>query len=272
MSLTAIGCDVAPKKGGDLFDGSQFKQLTPVELALKCRHLSSMPGVVLAWDSPLTGPPDPDQGISTLQDLTQRPIEAFFRSNAWDFKVPKGISVLPYCGCPHWTISQHILGLPRVGPFSAALDSLPFQLLFDRPIPGSEPGTKASVVEVHPAVAIWLWCREADLPNEAWEYKQKPSKVMLLWEALRGRVDGLGALPPPVTDDQLDALVAWLLADRWLSGAGVMLLGDRRSGAFLVPENEALRAAFDRFRRARSPEGFGTTSCSGGDGPSSQSD
>ena len=113
MQKTIIGCDVGPKKGGDLFDGTEFKQLTPSELAVEFRRFSSMPGVVVAWDSPLTGPPDPDVEMSGVQDLTQRPIETFFRSETWGFRVPKGISVLPYCGCSHWTISQHILGLPK---------------------------------------------------------------------------------------------------------------------------------------------------------------
>lgn len=250
MRIRAIGCDVAPKKGGDLFDGREFSQLAPGELAIECRRLSTMPGVVVAWDSPLTGPPDPDGAISGIQDLTQRPIEAFFRSSAWGFKVPKGISVLPFCGCPHWTISQHILGLPRTGPFMASDESLPFNLLLDKPVPGAGEVCKASIVEIHPAVAMWLWCKDADVPPESWEYKRRPSKVKMLRKLLGDRVDGLGALPPPENDDQLDAMIAWLLADRWVGGAGVMLLGDRRSGAFLVPVIESLRSAFERFLRA----------------------
>ena len=88
------------------------------------------------------------------------------------------------------------------------------------------------------------------MSEETWKYKRKPAKVKILWEELKDRVDGLGALPSPENDDQLDALVAWLLAARWVSGTGVMLLGNQRCGSFLVPENDSLRAAFERFMRA----------------------
>jgi len=251
MIHTCIGCDVAPKKGGDLFDGSEFRQLTPQELADDFARLASRPDMLVAWDSPLTGPVDPDARLVVGgQDLTQRQIETFFRTDAWGFKVPKGISVLPYCGCSHWTISHRVLGLPKVGPYSLPYEELPFRLVFDRDELTLANEPRASVVEVHPAVAVWLWCRKSNMQAETWKYKKNPARVRELWRLICEQVDETEGLPLPESDDQLDAIVAWLLAERWIAGNGVVLLGNRRTGSFLVPESDTLLAAFDRFLRA----------------------
>src|SRR5580704_8258854 len=77
-------------------------------------YLKELPGnVLVAWDAPLTGPPDPESWTNG-QDLTIRKIERFFRNDPL-YKVPKGISVLGYSGCSHWTITRRLLGLHRVG-------------------------------------------------------------------------------------------------------------------------------------------------------------
>ncbi len=207
--------------------------------------------MLIAWDSPLTGPVDPDGALrDNGQDLTQRPIESFFRSHTWGYKAPKGISVLPYCGCPHWTISQRILGLPKVGSHSPAYDKLPFRLVFGKNERSKADVARASIVEVHPAVAIWLWCCDADIRPDSWKYKNNPAKVRELWQLICGKVEGAQELPAPTNDDQLDSVVAWLLAERWIKHSDVVLLGDQRTGSFLVPKSEALLGAFDRFLRA----------------------
>ncbi len=255
MIRKSIGCDVAPRKGGDLFDGTVFRQMPPQELADEFARLRSMTDLLVAWDSPLTGPIDPDGRLANGGgDLTQRPIETFFGTHHWGFKAPKGISVLPYCGCSHWTISQRVLGLPRVGPFSLAHDQLPFRLVSNRAELTQRNEARPAVVEVHPAVAIWLWCRDADLQPESWKYKQNPGMVRELWRLICERVQDTRALPAPKNDDQLDALVAWLLAEKWASGAGVMMLGGPRTGSFLVPQSDILLDAFDKFLRAAAPE------------------
>lgn len=251
MDRVPLGCDVAPRKGGDLFDGKKFVQLTPQELVNHFSALRSRPEFVVAWDAPLTGPPDPAGRLTSAQDLTMRPIEGFFRSADWDFRPPKGISVLPYSGCPHWTITQRVIGLPRVGPHAHDLADLPFRLLCSQDDLGMPSSTRPAVVEVHPAVAIWLWCRDADVRPEVWAYKRNPARVRKLWKLLCERIEEANRLPVPENDDQLDAEVAWLLADRWVRGMGVVLLGTEQTGSFLVPKIETLLTSFDRFLRAR---------------------
>ena len=111
--MQVIGIDVGPGKGGHICDGDSVKEKTPRELE---DYLQNLPdNVLIAWDAPLTGPPDPDNWTND-QDLTTRQIERFFRV-AGPYRAPIGISVRPYCGCSHWTVSRRLLGLPRVGRY-----------------------------------------------------------------------------------------------------------------------------------------------------------
>ncbi len=74
--MRVIGIDVAPAKGGHICeDGSPPQEKKPCELD---RYLQELPDdVLIAWDAPLTGPPDPD-AWTDCQDLTTRQIERFF--------------------------------------------------------------------------------------------------------------------------------------------------------------------------------------------------
>jgi hypothetical protein len=194
---------------------------------------------------PLTACTDPD-GQLIESDLTQRIIEAFFSTGK--YKTPKGVSVLSYSGCPHWTISRRMLGLPRIGPHDSKI-GLPFTLIVrddDAPTAGR------NVVEVHPALALWLWFRDARLQS-SWRYKEETGTREEIWNLLRGRFDSVlpenlrfaGGTAPD--DDELDAVSAWLLARCWPSRQNVALLGDNETGALLLPRDEALRQEFQRF-------------------------
>lgn len=240
QSMRVFGCDVAPRKGAVVCDGRCHRSFTPPELAGFVRNKAQQDAVLLAWDAPLTGPSNPDGDEILPQDFTQRSIETFFR-RAGHFKAPKGISVLSYGGCSHWTITQHVLGLPRTGPFCVPEDDLPYRLLTE-----TNDSCEPAVVEVHPAVAIWLWCREA-WARETWEYKRQPDRVRDLWKLLFAQHAELGDLRCPNSDDELDAAVAWLLADKWLREDGVVMLGNRQTGAFLVPAVESIVDSFRNF-------------------------
>jgi len=197
------------------------------------------PDVLIAWDAPLTGPPDPERWTDK-QDLTMRRIEAFFRQKG-SYRPPEGISVLPYGGCPHWTISRRLLGLPRIGQYDST--SLPFSLATQ----DAPPARGRHVVEVHPAVALWRWSRAAGHEG-AWTYKGTKAEARevraILCETL---VDLVGSHETRLGDDDLDALVAWRLARDWINGEGVRLLGNRRTGSFLLPYDADLWADFDRY-------------------------
>jgi hypothetical protein len=216
------------------------------------RKLAGEKSVLVCWDAPLTGPSmeglllhsEPKQ-----KDLTQRPIEAFFGQNEWNFKAPKGISVLPYSGCSHWTISRSLLGLPRVGPYDQAED-LPFQLCHGDSIPG--PGFH--IAEVHPALALWLWCKN-DQRIDNWEYKKDKKLCFQLLSYLSDHIRDDAARQAFALaeaeindqkqsfDDIFDSCIAYVLGDLWLRNSGdVILLGNLDTGAILLPNVDGLRA------------------------------
>lgn len=230
--MKVIGIDVGPAKGGHVCDeGSPPQAMEPKELESYLQELRG--DVLIAWDAPLTGPPDPDNWTDRW-DLTTRPIERFF-GNGGSCPAPPGISVRPYCGCPHWTITRRLLGLPRVGRFDK--DDLPFTLVTDD---RCRPKAGRHVVEVHPAMALWHWCSAA---NDAggWKYKKDKKCRAKLAAIMSSR---MGKDFCNVTDDELDAWIAWHLARCWLDGDGVMLLGNARTGSFLLPNDPILRKKF----------------------------
>ncbi len=230
--MRVLGVDPAAGKPSVWFDGSDFgRGRVP-----KLRAVLEKEGPVLVcWDAPLTGPEDPDSENPT--SLTQRRIESAFASVVGG--VP-GVSVLPYCGLSHWTISQTLLGLPRVGPYNCAT-GLPFRLVFEPP----EPSERA-IVEVHPTLALW-WL----LPEEQWrQYKGLTSSDELPRRArMEASVQHMGAYlieqfklledaPLPTDDDQLDAMVAWLLGSMWMAGSDdIEMVGDRQAGGFLMHQS-----------------------------------
>ncbi len=257
MPLSIHGCDVAPAKGADIFDGRELRHYSVNELVDYAAERP--PSCLLSWDSPLTGPSDPDGRPLLDGDLTQRPIEQFF-SQKGRYKAPKGISVRPYSGCPHWTISQRLLGLPRIGPYSCLTNQLPFRPLFEQAdLEHAVEGCGPFVVEVHPAVALWLWCRETHTKGWIYKGKQCLANVEALWNVVGQLVPCARGLPKPGNDDQLDALVAWLLADRWVARDGVVLLGNSKVGSFLLPKNPELEEAFSAFlsKKKRTKNGTG---------------
>jgi predicted RNase H-like nuclease len=241
--VRVIGIDVAPKKGGHVYEGGD-RVLSKCPKCLN-RFLDDInEDVLIAWDAPLTA----CTGSATLieSDLTRRMIEAFFSSGR--YKAPKGVSVLPYSGCPHWTISRRMLGLPRLGPYDSAV-GLPFTLIVRD---DDRPATGRNVVEVHPALALWRWFVDAR-PKSSWIYKKEPQTLSDIWALLKSHFAAV--LPEEVgfesgetpNDDELDAVIAWLLAHCWLHQENVALIGDDRTRALLLPKEEVLQEDFQRF-------------------------
>ena len=154
VTVSVISIDPAPSKTSTVCDGRCFCEETPVQLGDRLRRVNRE--VLVCWDAPLTGPQDPDRAGVVEKDFSQRSIDSFFARKETGFKTPKGISVLPYSGCPHWVITRSLLGLPRSGRFDIRHKELPFHLL-----PGEDRNEypRPRVVEIHPAVAAWLWCR-----------------------------------------------------------------------------------------------------------------
>ena len=247
--MNVIGIDPAPTKGLDAFDGRDHRLPLPKAVEF-IGDLRVGDDVLICWDAPLTGPPGEvlHGGAPSGSDFSQRQIEKFFSRSRHGFKVPPGISVLGYSGCSHWAISRSLLGFPRVGPYDASEHTLPFRLVST----DTAPQSGRWVVEVHPAVAIWLWCRALREPAAEWRYKGAPLIVSELWRRLR-TIRGFTALfaaslSAPTSDDQLDARVAYALGRLWLEKSNeVMLLGGLDAGTFLVPKVEGLAESFTAF-------------------------
>ena len=266
-----VGIDPGPKKGLHCFDGTgetpkpEHKPLGESRTYLQ--SLEKDASVLVCWDAPLTGPPGTALGKQGPKgsDLSQRPIEAFFSRNKNGFKVPKGISVMPYSGCPHWTISRSLLGLPRMGPYDQA-DGLPFQLCTTNDPPSSGP----LIVEVHPAVALWLWTKDQhkQTDEQAWRYKKDRLILTKIAELLKDKLpegslrkmlqaiiynnpestDENGKVNGVSTDDDLDCFRAYALGTIWLEdNSKVILLGDSDTGSFLAPNVGDIKESWDKF-------------------------
>ena len=250
--INVIGIDPSPGKGSTVFDGKSFlPALGAKELHEYLDTLGSK--TLVCWDAPLTGPATPDVVMShhgKQRPYTQRLIEQFFSSQN-EIKAPNGISVRPYSGCSHWTLSRALLGLPRVGKWDCPLQNLPFELV-EEDDAKKRDWTKRKVVEVHPALALFLWSeRDAD---ESWEYKNKKDTTVfdVMKEEFLRSLDKNIRNSKPVNDDQLDALVAYVLGRRWLDGDEVVLLGSKDTGHFLVPsmwKGEDVKEKFGSFEK-----------------------
>jgi hypothetical protein len=74
-------------------------------------------------------------------------------------------------------------------------------------------------------VALWFWFKDQN-----WQYKGNLNRCLKVWLLLRGRFpETLAAyshtLSATFCDDELDAIVAWLLVHLWLQQKGVLLIG-----------------------------------------------
>jgi hypothetical protein len=249
--MRVSGIDPAPKRGLTVFDGADH-DIKLEDSAAFVADLASEDDLLLCWDAPLTGPPSSVLGGAAAKGpaFTQRPIESFFSRTDTGFKTPKGISVQGYSSCAHWAITRNLLGLPRVGRFDAQVESLPFLPLTgdnQRPVCGR------CVVEVHPALALWLWSRQRRDATASWLYKKDRSLLLELWLELLTVPGVANALhgaqaTVPKSDDELDARLAYVLGRLWLDDpAAVVLLGDADTGTFLVPFVPGIEQAFRSF-------------------------
>lgn len=245
--MNVIGVDPAPVKGLDVFDGTHHR--FPLHEGRSFIDLiREQENVLVCWDAPLTGPPIAvvAGGEARGSDFSQRPIESFFSRSASGFKAPAGISVRGYSGCPHWALSRNLLGLPQIGPFDSSGSSLPLALIAD-----DNPPTKGQhVVEVHPAVALWLWTRDNRGGESGlnWKYKKSPAVMRDIWETFSGIPcvsKTLATSTLPETDDELDSIAAYVLGRLWLEEPGsIILLGDSSRGSFLLPRVDGLEDAW----------------------------
>jgi len=244
--------------------GYRIEAISASRLATLLRSAQSRPSTFVCWPTPLTGPYGPDDTAPWLEsDHNQRPIETFFKvkkhSEKGEFKTPKGISVAAYASCPQWALSRRLLGLPRVGPYDQR-EELPFRLVASKD-DIKEPGPY--VAEVHPALAVWLWCRGVLPASQSWAYRNNADLLYLFWKTIAQRL-ALKQLSSenreafnrvePTSGEQLDVLVAGLLGQLWSHDVRgpdgkplVVLLGNRSLGALLLPNTTGLERGFAKY-------------------------
>ena len=263
MTVSVVSVDPAPSKPATVYDGRVLDSANPFseKKAAKLRKLlcgltEAGPDTLICWDAPLTGPRDPDHAGETDKDFSQRHVESFFARKETGFKAPKGISVLPYSSCPHWAITRSLLGLPRTGPHDTGYADLPFRLL---PGADQEEDLRPCVAEIHPALGAWLWCRGGEgFPedSEPWPYKTCTDLRRRMWRLIRRKTRAVTCQEPRDDDDDFDAAVGYLLGALYLrdrakptSRRSVVLLGNRKTGSFLVPRVTGLLKSWHNFAK-----------------------
>jgi hypothetical protein len=279
MKRRIVAVDPAPAKASTFFgelDGVSkstcntlsFEQISAKEVVNKVAGLAEDKSIFLAWDSPLTGPSEKTDPGKQERDFSQRLIESFFSRKETGFKTPKGISTLPYSQCPHWAITKACLGLPLLGGPEENEESLPF-ILLDSSI--AHLPNAPCVVEIHPAVAIWLWCEWGNgncTKPKSYAYKRSTEDFKAVLRRLFGvwqqyNLDWLNllldfmqkrpALEHPKGDDELDALTGYVLARMFLGhkpNNSVTILGTKRTGSMLLPNLNGIQVKFDEYINA----------------------
>ena len=244
--IKVIGVDPAPSKGSTVFDidnGFQTLETKCLDGYLK-NQMTKNEKILVCWDAPLVNWNKPFEN-----NFFSRSIERFFQThyfplqNTKNVKKIDGVSVLGYAACSHWTISQYCLGFPIISQYDKS--KKPFELITEN----SQEISRHSVVEVHPAVAIYFWLGKDKMKP----YKGKSKKVIdNLWSELI-EVDCFSQYKNmekhPNNDDQLDALVAYVLGIEWTKKdpQTVKLFGNNLTGSFLLPVTDLTNELCTKF-------------------------
>ena len=206
--------------------------------------------VLLCWDAPLTGPRLVEEAGSGDGDFSQRRLDSFFARKETGFKTPKGISRA---------------AVRRLSP----LDDLAIRSrasqgrsvghgLRSSAVPS--PAGKRTRSERRRGVATDPLLRRGDpsgggrmaLVQEGVEEEEleagKGMEVQGFWQGRGPHRRDVGGHPRSVrrqsaehpaqaeSDDEFDAAVGYILGVKWLRGdEEVVLLGDRETGAMLLP-------------------------------------
>jgi len=145
---------------------------------------------------------------------------------------------------------------------------LPFQLITEQLTIKQKKSLKGKyVIEVHPALALWLWLKENNKAKTEfdWDYKENKETFNILVRQLLDKFEKPQAVTEStnqanakykvevtvikdenesvkektMTDDHLDAYIAWLLGTLWLKIENeVLLVGNKNTGAMLLPTDK----------------------------------
>lgn len=223
-NVKVIGIDPAPSKKSTIFDGERFHEMHHIELkGFLSKLMEEKEKVLICWDAPLSF-------NTNNTNLYTRAIESYFQKHE---SLPKGISVRGFAGCPHWAISQYLLGYPKIDESERGFNSN-FKLVSD------VKNIEKSVTEVHPALAIWVWLKDRiDVENIDWQYKRNNRTFTPIKQLLQSSLKIDQKICEQIkNDDHLDAYVAWKLGKSWVepdNTTKVEVLGNSETGTFLLP-------------------------------------
>ena len=254
--MRVLGIDPAPSKKSVVFDGENFLHLSIFELEeLLEKEKSQSENILISWDAPLSAALDRENF-----SLSIRKIESFFYRQSRTAKaldegrgIPHGISTLGFSGCPHWSISQYIFGLPILNPKRQRVAE--FQLLMSRDNLSSKG---LYITEIHPALSMWILLKDQlkthALFQHSWQYKGNSAEETLKRRAILIELilqldlvkDVLKSTIEIKNDDELDSFVCWLMGEHLVRGdARVAIYGDSKRGSFLLPLDEEILRQFN---------------------------
>lgn len=262
--LKVVGVDPASsqRKGSCSMycDGNNFFSCKPERLKRLLKKDSLIDSILVCWDSPLLLYSEQDN-VADLT-FTKRKLEVFLsgkdcpgdeneRVNRHNkLKTPLGINTQGFAAVQHWAISQYLLKYPDVASKEQGISSKPFKLITSEAFKPKKPGK--FLVEVHPAIAIWWWLEDNPSAKgdnfNGYRYKKNRHNVIdtepnemykCVKRAIGDSMDEIGSDLPDenliTTDGHLDAAVAYILGELWTKSEQVKLVGDRLSGAMLLP-------------------------------------
>ena len=208
--MKLLGINPVLAKKSVVFDGEKFFEFEVFELKKfldDCVDNSTL----ISWDAPL--------GSDFSASLSYKPIEKILntKTNYKDNqKPPRGISTLPFASCPHWAISQYVLGFPIVNPTIVDKEKLTCHLVEHN---NDLSETKPNLFETHSAFSVWIFLKDK---VENFKYKgDKDSKKVFcsIKEALFALefLQKYSFIKEDITnDDRLDSFLAYINLELFL--------------------------------------------------------
>ncbi len=228
--MKLFGIDPAPAKKSVVFDGERFYSLDVKELK-KFLLQNTTNNTLISWDAPL--------GDDFEASLSYKPIEKILNTKASyinEEKPPRGISTLPFSQCPHWSISQYVLGYPIVNSEIVDRAKLPFHLVQSN---DDLSEIKPNLFETHPAYSLWLFTKDK---LQSFEYKKDKTIFFEMVEVLfeKNEVQKYDFVREKLIDDDLlDSFVAFLNLELFLEQKA-FVYGNSKKGAMLLPKLEGI--------------------------------
>ena len=258
--MKVLGIDPAPAKKSLVFDGREFYSFDVTTLINYLESEKERDSLFISWDAPLSAAID-KKNFS----LTIRKIERFFNRSgryAKRLEIPEGISTLGYSGCPHWTISQYIFGLPILNPSLQISPDYKLLMSNDR-----LDFSISYITEIHPALSMWILLKEklADNPlfKNSWKYKGDSSsdtkrRRAILIESILSLELTQEYLLKKISiesDDALDSFVCWLLGTAFVAkDKRVKVYGDDKNGSFLLPLDKEIEGSLENYLISKGSE------------------